>query len=91
MRDELPQSPWKNESAIVNLDDSTGHGTHWVCYKKNGEFVRYFDSYGDLTPPLELHEYLKGNYVSYNKTAYQDVDVNSENCGHLCLYFLSTT
>ena len=29
MRDTLPStSPWENESAIVNLDDATGPGTH---------------------------------------------------------------
>ncbi|XP_034944924.1 uncharacterized protein [Chelonus insularis] len=32
---DLPKSsPWKNESAIINLDDKTGPGTHWVAYKK---------------------------------------------------------
>lgn len=89
MRDKLPKRPWKNESAIVNLDNSTGRGTHWVCFQKNGQFVRYFDSYGDLVPPLEVQKYLKDNYISYNRTAYQDVNSNSQICGHLCLYFLS--
>lgn len=32
MKDALPASrPWKNEASIVNLDDSYGNGTHWVC------------------------------------------------------------
>ena len=89
MRDNLPKKPWKNESLIVNLDNSNGEGTHWVCFKKTGNFVQYFDSYGNLKPPIEVQEYLKNNYISFNKTAYQNVSSNSQICGHLCLYFLS--
>ena len=55
MRDALPStSPWENESAIVNLDDASGPGTHWVCYKKRGDRVMYFDGFGNLRPPIEL-------------------------------------
>lgn len=91
MRDTLPKrGPWKRENAIVNLDSSSGSGTHWVCYHKRGNFVEYFDSYGDLPPPQEItKKYLAGNYISYNKSGYQSLDGNSEICGHLCLAFLS--
>ena len=35
MRNTLPPNrPLYNESAIINLDDSRGPGTHWVAYKK---------------------------------------------------------
>lgn len=90
MRDGLPRSPWKNEAAIVNLDSSFGKGTHWVCFRKSGNHVDYFDSYANMGPPLELLKYLKGNYISWNRTAYQNVGVASDNCGHLCLAFLAT-
>ena len=59
MRDSLPVGkPHINETAVINLDSSTGVGTHWVCYKKRGAKVDYFDSFGDLRPPLELVRYL---------------------------------
>ena len=58
MRDTLPKTPHKYESAIINLDSSSGVGTHWVCYKKQGAKVYYFDGFGDLRPPLELVRYL---------------------------------
>jgi len=44
----------RNESGIVNLDDARGSGTHWVAYAKRGDYVIYFDSFGNLRPPKEL-------------------------------------
>lgn len=88
MRDNLPKNgPRKNESAIVNLDITEGPGTHWVAYKKRGNLVIYFDSYGDLRPALELQKYLgDGVRIYYNHDKYQ---FKSYNCGHLCLEFLN--
>lgn len=86
MRDDLPKKPWKNECAIVNLDDSTGNGTHWVCFRKKNDEILYFDSYGDLPPPEEIVKYFKGFQIQYNYTPYQKN--NQWNCGHLCLEFL---
>lgn len=48
MRNLLPKHPKYNESVIVNLDNSTGKGTHWVAYKKRGYNVLYFDSIGNI-------------------------------------------
>lgn len=89
MRDTLPKhGPWKQEASIINLDDSDGPGTHWVCFRKNGQYVDYFDSYGNLQPPLEVQCYLAGNFLSFNSASFQSVHSNSEICGHLCLAFL---
>lgn len=86
MKNMLPKRPHYRERAIVNLDNSTGPGTHWVAYKKLGNDVIYFDSFGDLQPPLELMIYLNVNKVKYNYIKYQNFD--TFNCGHLCLQFL---
>lgn len=87
MRDALPSRPWKNESAIINLDNEEGPGTHWVAYKKRGVNVKYFDGFGDLRPPAELVKYLgRGSKITYNYNRYQNY--NSFNCGHLCVKFL---
>lgn len=87
MRDGLPPKPWKNESVIVNLDSKRGTGTHWVAYRKLGNRVYYFDSFGDLRPPVELIKYFgPGIAVEYNYNRKQTFD--SVVCGHLCLKFL---
>lgn len=92
MRDTLPlDGPKKNEAAIVNLDSVRGKGTHWVAFKKKGVKVIYYDSFGDLRPPLELIKYFykgrnacKNIYYTYNRQQNFDTFV----CGHLCLAFL---
>ena len=57
MRDPLPSPINETECAIVNLDDSNGCGTHWVCYWRGGKESFYSDSFG-LDPPHELFDYL---------------------------------
>lgn len=92
MRDKLPRKIYKNdEKGIINLDNSCGPGTHWVAYKKHGNQIIYFDSYGNLPPPLEVRKYFKSNgqvqiYYNYNK--YQTLKKRTYNCGQLCIEFL---
>lgn len=86
MRTSLPRKPWDIESGIVNLDSAENSGTHWVAYVKFYEYCEYFDSYGDLKPPLELIDYLGCKNIFYNYKNYQNF--NTVICGHLCLKFL---
>ena len=58
MRDSLPPIPWLHKNAIINLNSLKSAGTHWVAYKKSGNNVLYFDSFGSLKPPQELVWYL---------------------------------
>lgn len=90
MKDMLPVNIWKNETGIVNLDSTSGTGTHWVCYKKLFDIVYYFDSFGNLPPPQELSKYFKpAKKILYNFNRWQNDDTNV--CGHLCLDFLATS
>lgn len=74
MRDRLPKTkPWINECGIINL------------YYKKHDYKEYFDSFGDLKPPIELITYLKPT-IEYNYKNKQKF--NTFNCGHLCLKFL---
>jgi hypothetical protein len=81
MRDNLPKKCHKKECGIVNLDSTTGDGTHWVGYYTNNSTNIYFDSYG-LDPPTELVEYLNGPILTQTFQLQQPGDVI---CGHLCL------
>jgi len=88
MRDTLPcmAPPWKTECGVINLDSNRGPGTHWVAYKKHGNRVVYFDSFGNLNPPKEVVRYFKDCEIFYNHDQYQTF--NTFNCGHLVLSFL---
>lgn len=85
MRNNLPRKPHTYECGIVNLDESSGPGTHWVAYYKMNKNIEYFDSFGNLRPPKEIEKYL-GKNILFNHRVYQIY--NSVNCGHLCLKFL---
>ncbi len=85
MKDLLPKNPLLNESAAVNLDVSSGCGTHWVCYYKIGPLVDYYDS-SAFAPPIEIKKYFKGCTILYN---YEDDQKLWEiNCGYRCIHFL---
>jgi hypothetical protein len=85
MRDTLPIKKYNNECGIVNLDDNTGNGTHWVAYfYVNNQQKIYFDSFG-LDPPVELKQYLGHNILTQT---FQLQDYGDVICGHLCLHVL---
>lgn len=87
MRTNLPAKIKTCERAIVNLDDASGPGTHWVSYIKKGDFVRYYDSFG-VQPPHELMKYFgKNAVIDYNCD--QEQGINQVICGHLSLLFLT--
>lgn len=85
MRDKLPKKPNRKECGIINLDTYNGPGTHWVAYYKHNKDVEYYDSFGNLQPPLEVLRYL-GDSITYNYKREQQF--NTFNCGHLSLNFL---
>ena len=58
LRDTFPKKLKLNECGILNLDSSSGDGTHWVMWLKKGKDEFYFDSYG-VQPPCELIVYLE--------------------------------
>ena len=88
---------WKNFEGyyIVNLNDSTQPGSHWVVIHVRGsteplkyEYLEYFDSFG-LNAPMELVELSDKFHLNYlyNSTQYQDL--KSVLCGYWCLYFVN--
>ena len=85
-RDRLPKKIRK-ECGIINLDDMTGPGTHWVCYRNIGKVVEYFDPFG-LIMPNEALEYFNtsGKQIVYSMDEIQNR--NTVLCGYWCLYYL---
>lgn len=91
MRNSFPKKVNKNEFGVINLDDENGPGTHWTAYKKIGKSIEYFDSYGNLKPPIEAIRYFNSNgpcSILYNHDANQFLEMKDYHCGHLCLAFL---
>jgi len=80
VRDTLPRTPNKNVCGTLNLDDSSGNGTHWVFWYRNNNTNFYFVSCG-VQPPQELQRYLK-SAILYT------TEKGEVFCGHLCLHAL---
>ena len=93
MRDEIGSFCGSDECFILNTDESSSSGTHWVAvniagacdayYGADGT-TYYFDSFG-LEPTEEIKRYCKEPRF-YNSFEFQKPD--EVICGHLCLYFL---
>ena len=58
-----------NECGILNLDSSSGDGTHWVMWFKKGKDKFYFDSYR-VQPPSEMIAYVTSP-IFYNSERIQ--------------------
>lgn len=86
--DKLPNQPWHTEKMIVNLQSTKdGQGTHWVSFSKKGNNIWYYDSFGDLRPPLLLLKYWgEGCSIYYNFES--DQKITQSNCGQNSIKFL---
>ena len=87
-RDNLPDKIHKLETGIINLDDSMGGGSHWICYRNmDKQYCEYFDPFG-LIMPNEIKKYLKtsGKKMVCSSDEIQERD--SVLCGYWCLYYL---
>ena len=72
---------------ILNLDDETGPGTHWVVLFMHRYLTKrvpiYFDSFG-VYPPKELNFIENLYFIPYRIQA-----TNSRICGLYSLYFIN--
>ena len=64
-RDNLPKTKFNNKikdgAHVINLDESSDTGTHWVAlYIKNND-VTYFDSFGVEHIPKEIKTFISNN------------------------------
>ena len=71
-RNNLPETI-KNEAYVINLDECTDVGTHWIAlYVKNNE-TTYFNSFGLGHVPKEIKKFIghktsKRIYLEYKQT-----------------------
>jgi hypothetical protein len=88
-KDKLPEKCFVG-SYIINLENSSGGGTHWTYLRIFGDKkVVYFDSFG-LPPPQEIVRFVK--HFAFNSRQIQDLYATT--CGYYCLacdHYLETT
>ena len=87
--DILPSFPKKYpQSFIMNTEESSKHGKHWVAVVLLKDECLYFDSFGVGVVESDLKKYLFSRYkrVSYSKICIQDLE--STKCGAFCVDFI---
>ena len=78
-RDNLPDK-------IINLDEYSDIGTHWIALYVNNKTVPYFDSSGIEHIPKEIKNFTNNKNIIANIYRVQNYD--SVMCGNFCLGFI---
>ena len=82
-RDNL--SKIKDGAYIINLDEYSDIGTHWVALWVNNNNVTYFDSFGEEHIPKEIEAFIKNRNIKTNIFRIQAYD---SMCGYFCIGFI---
>ena len=84
-RDNLPDKI-KDGSYVINLDEYSDIGTHWIVLYVNNKTVTYFDSFRIERISKEVKKFVNNKNIITNifrKQAYDSVT-----CGYFCIGFI---
>ena len=84
-RDNLPDKI-KDGAYVVNLDEYSDIGTHWIALYVNNKTVAYFDSFGTEHIPKEIKKFISKKNIIANIFRIQAYD--SVMCGYFCIGFI---
>ena len=84
-RDNLPNKI-KDGVYLINLDEYSDIGTHWVDLWVNNNNVTYFDSFGVELIPKEIIKFIENRNIKTNIFRIQAYD--SIMCGYFCIAFI---
>ena len=76
----------KDRAYIINLDEYSDIGTHWVALHVNNNDVTYFDSFGVEHIPKEIKASINNKNVKTNIFRIQAYD--SVMSGYFCICFI---
>ena len=86
-RDNLPKI--KDGAYIINLDEYSDIGTHWVTLWVKNINVTYFDSFGVEHIPKEMKAFIINNNNNNNiKTNIFRIQAYDSMCGYFCIGFI---
>ena len=63
-RHNLPKI--KDDTYVINLDEYSDIGTHWVAFYVENNIVTYFDSFGVEHIPKEIKAFIKNKNIKTN-------------------------
>ena len=77
----------RNMNLIINLQDSSKNGSHWVAFIVKGKNAFYFDSFG-AQPDNYVTQYCRKNGLQLGYNNYIIQDLNSTQCEIFCIALL---
>ena len=83
--DNLPNKI-KDGAYVINLDEHSDIGTHWIALYVNYKDITYFDSFGGEHIPKEIKAFIKNKDIKANIFRMQAY--NSIMCGYFCIGFI---
>ena len=83
-RDNLPKI--KDGAYVINLDEYSDIGTHWVALYVQNNDVTYFDSFGVEHIPKEIRTFIYNKNIKTNTFRIQAFD--SIMSGYFCITFI---
>ena len=83
-RDNMPKK--KDGPYVINLDEYTDAGTHWISLFCNRSEIVYFDSFGDEHVPEEIKKFIGNKNIKANIFWVQAN--NSVMRGYFCIEFI---
>ena len=84
-RNNLPKKT-KDGAYVINLDEYTDVGTHWIALFCNRNEVANFDNFGVEYVPEEIKEFIGNKNIKANIFRVQAND--SVMCGYFCIGFI---
>ena len=75
----------KDGAYIINLDEYSDFGTHWVALYVSNNDVTYFDSFGVENIPKEIKAFIANKNITniFRIQAYDSIM-----CGYFCIGFI---
>ena len=71
---------------VINLDEYSDIGTHWVAWYKQNNNVTYFNSFGIEHIPKEIKAFINNKNITTNILRIQAYDLII--CGYFCIGFI---
>ena len=75
-----------DEAYVINLDEHSHIGTHWIALYVNGNDITYFDSFGGEHISKETKAFIKNKDNKVNIFRMQAY--GSITCGYFCIGFI---
>ena len=77
----------KDGAYVINLDEYSDTGTHWVALYVDNKTATYLDSFGIDQIPKEIKKFINNKNVIANIYRVQNYD--SIMCGYFCIGFIN--